>query len=145
MMWLKGKIKTTTREPGLLNKLIADLLYLVLEQLVLADSSLLDLCQKSRYLYLQTVPHLYRRITFDFTRASHLRLLDRLAKPNSCLPGMIREIGIASIEGKHVEQKIILQRLSVVFSALKHVERFWWSAESLDMPLFILDALHGRF
>jgi hypothetical protein len=41
MMWLKGKIKTTTREPGLLNKLIADLLYLVLEQLVLGTPACL--------------------------------------------------------------------------------------------------------
>ena len=82
-----------------LNTLIFDVLRLVITEVSYESvKELAGLCLISRRLYLCTVPYLYRYITFDMTRASHLRLLQRLLKPGSRLAEKIHWLTISGTE-----------------------------------------------
>lgn len=97
MMWRNKNTKSATPRPGLFDKLIDDVLRLVIQEISVVEgkAGLLNVCLVSRHLYLRTVPHLYREILFDLTKASHRRLLERLAIANSQTAAVIRVLGIS--------------------------------------------------
>jgi hypothetical protein len=92
-MWRKKK---TESGPSLLNKLINKLLSMILYEVLLSDGKrgLFSLSLVSRRFYLHVVPHLYRNLVLDFDRASHMRLLKLLCRPESQLPGFIRQLNL---------------------------------------------------
>ena len=145
MKWTKPKrqpAQNTTAARHLEN-LINDILWLVLEELWNAGgyTDLLTLCLVSRRLYVSTVPKLYRIIVLDFSRASHLRLLFRLAQPDSHLPSMIRSLGIYNISNQDTRS---LENLAAVLSGLTHLRRFCCT-DYYNGAGFILENLDSRF
>jgi hypothetical protein len=76
-MWPKKNVKIVAPRQRLFDKFIHDVVYLILLEISLAEgkAGLLSVCLVSKYLYLSTIPHLYREVNMDLTRASHRRLL----------------------------------------------------------------------
>lgn len=94
----------------------------------------------SRQFYILAVPHLYRKITLDLDRASHLRLLQRLERPGSHVPHMIRHLHVC-LEGKHAEH---MPRIEKVFAGLTNLVELEWEGP-FNVPVHLLDALYSRF
>ncbi|CAI9637729.1 hypothetical protein GT037_008716 [Alternaria burnsii] len=99
-----------------------------------------NLCLNPRQFYLLAVPHLYQKITLDLDRASHLRLLQRLERPGSYIPHMIRHLHVC-LEGKHAEH---MHRIEKVFAGLTNLVELEWE-RPFNVPVHLLDALYSRF
>lgn len=142
-MWPKKRIKVATPPPPF-DRLIVDVLRLVLEDMLLAEgkAGLLSVYLVCRHLYLLAVPCLYRNITFEMTRASHIHLTKSLAKPGSQPPGLIRNLVVSKAQEKHAAS---LHALNIIVARLKHlIEISWWSG-SLEIPLSLLDIVYNKF
>ncbi|KAG9190238.1 hypothetical protein G6011_08326 [Alternaria panax] len=99
-----------------------------------------NLCLVSRQFYILAVPHLYRKVTLDFDRASHFRLLRRLGRPGSHLPVMIRHLHLC-LEEKYAEHR---HRIEKLFDGLTNLEELDWEGP-LHIPVSILAKLYTRF
>ena len=102
---------------------------------------LLNVCLVSRQFYMLSIPHLYRNISFDFRRTSHLRLLQRIERTGTGALKHIRSLCVTGIDKNYFEQ---LDRLERLICGLANLETFKWVG-SIQMPKFMLDLLCVRF
>jgi hypothetical protein len=102
--------------------------------------NLINICLVSRGLYLFSIPYLYLHTKLDLGRASHSRLLQRLAGPECRLAEKIRTITITDTEKFHM---IRWESLYILFTRLKHLREFDWNGP-LGMPYFLLEVLASR-
>ncbi|KAH7091214.1 hypothetical protein FB567DRAFT_625788 [Paraphoma chrysanthemicola] len=142
------RFRTTSKKveprPVPFDSLIDNVLYMVLDQILLAEGAtgLTNLTLVSRRLYLCTIPHLFRNVDLDVTRASHVRLLSRLARPRSRIPGLIQELAVTGIDE---QRKDLLSDIVTVVSKLECLNALYWRDSSLDIPVSILDTLDRKF
>ena len=126
----------------LLERQTNEILDLILSEVRLQSiQDLLNICLVSRQFYVLTIPHLYRDITIDLGRASHLRLLRRLERPGSHVSKTIRHLCVVCADDKQVGH---LDKVQRVFDGLVNLETLNWCSP-FDMPVSMLDALHTRF
>ena len=125
----------------LLERQTNEILDLILSEVRLQSTQdLLSICLVSRQFYVLTIPHLYRDITIDLGRASHLRWLRRLERPGSHVSKTIRHLCVVCEDNKQADH---LDKIRRVFDGLVNLEELhWWGP--IDMPISILDALHTR-
>lgn len=118
-----------------LGSIIDELLHNILD-FFHETEDLLSLCLVSRRLYLFTVEHLYRDITFDSSAASHRQLLMRLTHENSAIVQRIRVLRL------HTEQKPFdeyFRQLRLLITRMKNPTKFVIGV-ALSGPLGAADA-----
>lgn len=102
---------------------------------------LLALCSVSRRLYLVTIPYLYRNLRIDLTRASHIRLIQRLIHSGSQLT---RKIQWLTISGTEKQTGFQFLDIDLLLSRLVRLREFAWNG-SLDIPHQTLQTLRKQF
>lgn len=129
---------------GLFEKLINEVLDMVLREILLIAGAvgLLPLSLVSRHLYIHDHPHLYRTIWLDLNRASHVRLVHRLAHPESRMPRLIRELIFSRVKAEHAA---FFPEISRIMAGLTHLTSLNWNGYFLDIPQFVLDGMYVRF
>ncbi|KAH4006444.1 hypothetical protein HBI56_033540 [Parastagonospora nodorum] len=127
-----------------IDRVSTEILCLICEELQPSHGEkedLLALCLVSRRLYLVTTPYLYRNLRIDLTRASHIRLIQRLIHSGSQLASKIRWL---TISGTEKQTDLQLQDIDLLFSRLVRLQEFAWNG-SLDIPHHTLQTLRNRF
>jgi len=102
---------------------------------------LLALCLVSRRLYLVTTPYLYRNLRIDLTRASHIRLIQRLIYSG---PQLARKIQCLTISGTEKQTDFQLQDIDLLLARIGCLREFAWNG-SLDIPHQTLQTLRLKF
>lgn len=144
--WLRKKRNLKESNKHRLDNLVDEVLLLIIEQICLSEGAtgLLNLALVSRCLYLRVIPRLYRSIDLDLGLASHTRLLRRLAQSKSEVQGYIRALSVRNVTSTHLAISTLLAELEALVTRLSRVTSLIWKVGSLDVPLFVLDALEKR-
>jgi hypothetical protein len=128
--------------PSIFDKLSDDILDIIIE-LLWEDSyeacNLLSLtCHR---LYRATVPWIYRHVTINFTRNSHLQLLQRLIQNNSKLPPWIRELKVKKV---YMATPVLMSCLSLLLKRMTNLWKLTWNG-FIDIPVEVLDTMRVKF
>ena len=140
-MQLLRRLKPKPKGPHRLGGLSPEILSFIIEHFCTNDlRDLVNLSLVSRGLYLFVASYLYREVRIDVGRASHNRLLQRLAGPNCRLAEKIRTLGITDTER---DLTIRWDCLATLLTRLKYLQEFDWNGP-IALPYYLLEMIASQ-
>jgi len=123
-----------------INKLCDELQSLIFKEVFLNNpEDLLQICLVSRKFYMLSTPWLYRGVRIDFSKATGVQLLARLARPGSKLPAQVRTLSLSHTE---YATRMQIKQLCDISSNLNKLEILYWDG-FVNVPYALLNAVNA--